>query len=65
MVVSAMDDPASAKAQRELRALTESKVYNQWVDELPRNARVQVLSAGIIPFLLGDEEQQQQTGVQP
>ena len=58
MVVSAMDDPASAKAQRELRALTESKVYNQWVDELPRNARVQVLSAGIIPFLLGDEQEE-------
>ena len=58
MVISASDDPSSALAQKQLRALTESKVYNQWVDELPRNARVQVLSAGIIPFLLGDEQEE-------
>ena len=65
MVVSAMDDPSSDAARKALRVLTETKVYNRWVDELPRNARVQVLSAGIIPFLLGDEEEQRETGVQP
>ena len=64
MVVSTMDDPGSAAAQQQLRALTESKAYNEWIDQLPRSARVQVLGAGIIPFLLGEEEENQ-TGVQP
>ena len=65
MVIAATDDPSSDAARKALRALTETKVYNRWVDELPRTARVQVLSAGIIPFLLSDEEEQRDTGVQP
>lgn len=64
MVVSAMDDPSSKAARNALRVLTETKVYNRWVDELPRSARVQVLGAGLIPFLLGEEDQKE-TGVQP
>lgn len=59
LVVSATDDPSSAIAQKQLRALTESKVYNEWVDALPRNARVQVLGSGLIAFLLGGEEESQ------
>jgi hypothetical protein len=57
MVVSAMDDPASKQAQSQLRVLTESKVYNAWVDALPKNSRIQLLQTGLIPFLLGGEQE--------
>lgn len=62
LVVAAMDDPASKAAKNELRVLTESKVYNQWVDALPKDARIRLLQVGLIPFLIGeDEEQRNQT----
>ena len=59
-VVSAMDDPASEAAKKELRAITESKVFDTWVDNLPKNARIQVLTTGLIPFLIGEEDQEAQ-----
>ena len=63
MVVASANDPSSAAAQRSLRALTESKPYNAWVEALPKNVRAEMLSAGIIPWLVEDE-QQRETGEQ-
>jgi len=65
MVVASVDDPTSEAAQRSLRALTASKPYNQWVEALPKNVRAEMLSAGIIPWLVSEDEEQRETGVQP
>lgn len=57
MVVSAMNDPASKRAQNQLRVLTETKAYNAWVDALPKNSRTQLLQVGLIPFLVGEDDE--------
>jgi hypothetical protein len=59
LVVVASQDPQSGMALASLQAVERSKEYNKWVSELPANAKSTLISVGLIPWLLSDEEQEQ------
>lgn len=56
-VVVSLNNPESQAARRTTNALTKSREYKQWLDELPPKLKAEIATVGFIPWLLGEEDE--------
>ena len=58
LILQESRNPGSSASSRINDRVTESKEFKEWVSTLPEKTRSTVLSTGLIPYLLSEDNQE-------